>query len=324
MSEPGMNEAMQGDAQTGTPPAISPGARLAACREEHGWTVEQVAAYLKLAPRQVTALERDDYAALPGMPIVRGFVRSYAKLLKIDAAPLLAQLGGETVLVSEPLAPKEGLAAPFSEARLPSMSEKPAISSKWVVGVLLLALLAAALWAFRQDAGLLEMAAQQPAQVEQAAPVGTVETVEEPLPLESEALPAPSEAIEGPADAVADAGSPANPATTASPATPPTSPDPNQAAPAPASPQSAPAATSGANTLNLVVREESWIEVRRAGSGSILVARLAQAGENISVEVTQPVVLVIGNAAGVDASLRGEPVELKGSTKTNVARLTLK
>ncbi len=70
--------------------ALSPGTKLASARNAMGWTVEQVAAQLKLATRQVVALEADDYAALPEPAVVRGFIRAYAKLLKLDAAPLVA------------------------------------------------------------------------------------------------------------------------------------------------------------------------------------------------------------------------------------------
>lgn len=305
---------------------LSPGARLAAGREEHGWTVEQVASHLKLAPRQVVALERDDYAALPGMPIVRGFVRSYAKLLKIDPAPLLTRLGGETVLANEPLTPKESLSTPFSEARLPSMGDKPTISSKWVVGVLILLLIVAALWALQAGSGLFGTGPEESVPVEQTQVVPPADSVLVPVAPPIETLPAeeppevaqPAVPADGPA--VVAPASETKPADAAlAPATP-------AASPAPAAPAAdAPAtSSSSANALNLTVREESWIEIRREGSGRTLVARLAQPGENISVEIGEPVVLVVGNAAGVDATLRGEPVELSASTRTNVARVTLK
>ncbi|HBZ05323.1 MAG TPA: DUF4115 domain-containing protein, partial [Massilia sp.] len=42
-----------------------PGATLAAQREAMGWSVEQVAEQLKLAVRQVVAIEAGDYASLP-------------------------------------------------------------------------------------------------------------------------------------------------------------------------------------------------------------------------------------------------------------------
>lgn len=67
----------------------SPGARLAAARNAAGWTVEQIAAQLKITRHQILAIEADDYSALPAPAIVRGFVRAYAKLLKMDSAPLL-------------------------------------------------------------------------------------------------------------------------------------------------------------------------------------------------------------------------------------------
>lgn len=70
--------------------AASPGAKLAAGRSAMGWTVEQVAAQLKMSTRQITALEKDDYPALPEAAIVKGFARAYAKLLKLDPAPILA------------------------------------------------------------------------------------------------------------------------------------------------------------------------------------------------------------------------------------------
>jgi cytoskeletal protein RodZ len=68
----------------------SPGAQLMEARKALGLTVESVAAQLNLATRQIRALETDDYAALPGVATTRGFFRAYAKLLKLDAVPLLA------------------------------------------------------------------------------------------------------------------------------------------------------------------------------------------------------------------------------------------
>lgn len=68
------------------------GARLRAAREAAQLSHDDVAQALKFSPRQIAALEADDYAALPGATIVRGFVRNYARLLKLDAAALLQQL----------------------------------------------------------------------------------------------------------------------------------------------------------------------------------------------------------------------------------------
>jgi cytoskeleton protein RodZ len=78
----------------GTAPETSVGATLARARAELGWSVADVAQQLKFAPRQIEALEAERYEALPGSTFARGMVRSYARLLKLDAGPLLAALEG--------------------------------------------------------------------------------------------------------------------------------------------------------------------------------------------------------------------------------------
>jgi cytoskeleton protein RodZ len=60
---------------------------LRAARLERGLDIEDVARQLRFAPRQVTALEEDEYDKLAGGPFLRGFVRNYAKLLQLDEAP---------------------------------------------------------------------------------------------------------------------------------------------------------------------------------------------------------------------------------------------
>jgi cytoskeleton protein RodZ len=47
---------------------------------------------LKLGPRQVEALEAEDWKSLPGNTMIRGFVRNYARLLNIDAEALMRAL----------------------------------------------------------------------------------------------------------------------------------------------------------------------------------------------------------------------------------------
>jgi len=54
--------------------------------------VADVAAQLRISARQVQALEADRYADLPGAVFVRGFIRNYARVLKLDPVPLLHAL----------------------------------------------------------------------------------------------------------------------------------------------------------------------------------------------------------------------------------------
>ncbi|KPK07529.1 MAG: hypothetical protein AMJ64_06415, partial [Betaproteobacteria bacterium SG8_39] len=81
--------AAQPDAATST---VMPGARLAQARSARGLTLEGVAQQLKFSPRQIAALEADRYDELPGIAVVRGMVRGYARLVELDAAPLLESL----------------------------------------------------------------------------------------------------------------------------------------------------------------------------------------------------------------------------------------
>ena len=94
-----------------------PGAELAVERELQLMTIEQVATQLNLAPRQIVALEEDNFAALPGMASVRGFIRSYAKLLKLEPEPLLAKITLESVaVVQSPLSTRRAVPTPFAGA----------------------------------------------------------------------------------------------------------------------------------------------------------------------------------------------------------------
>ena len=83
-----------------------------------------------------------------------------------------------------------------------------------------------------------------------------------------------------------------------------------------------PVIAAAKNTLVFNVRKDSWIEVRDAHT--VLLSRMVKAGSTEQLEVTQPVSLIVGNAAGVDIEFRGVPVETKTDAKSNVARLSLK
>lgn len=60
-----------------------PGKRLREAREARGLSREGVAAQLRLNVRLITALEEDDYDALPGATFTSGYLRSYARLLEL-------------------------------------------------------------------------------------------------------------------------------------------------------------------------------------------------------------------------------------------------
>lgn len=67
----------------------SPGAMLAAQRETLELSVQQVADQLNLTMHFVRALEADSYDKLPGEVFVRGYIRAYSNLLRLDPVQLL-------------------------------------------------------------------------------------------------------------------------------------------------------------------------------------------------------------------------------------------
>jgi cytoskeleton protein RodZ len=95
MSEDDLNPpdraAVTADPAAAEPPA-SFGGRLAWERQKAGLTVTDIAARLRLHPKQIRAIEQENLDELPEAAYVRGFVRGYAKIVGIDATPLLTDL----------------------------------------------------------------------------------------------------------------------------------------------------------------------------------------------------------------------------------------
>jgi cytoskeleton protein RodZ len=123
--------------------ATLPGPVLAAKREELRWSLEEAAERLKLTPRQVVALEANDFDALPGMSSVRGFVRSYAKLMGLNPEPLLEMMANEPnpahghMLLRRPL-PMNG----FPGRRASSSSRTAAWTKKFALLLVVAAIVA--------------------------------------------------------------------------------------------------------------------------------------------------------------------------------------
>ena len=263
-------------------PTALPGELLAARRLELRWTVEEVSQRLKLAPRQITALEANDFASLPGMASVRGFIRSYAKLLELDSVALLAMLSNEAnpavdpIILRRPL-PSRGF--PGRRYAPPSVHRR---GSRRLSGLALLVMV---------FVGALAFAAYR------------------------HGLPTISVDVSG-VSALLDSWKDLADSTTSD------STD---------QPASSPADTAVAEQksidpsrlLELKLREDAWVEISSL-NGNKLVSRLMKAGTTERFDVSEPVVLVVGNAYGVDASLRGQPLNLRAVARDNVSKLSLK
>jgi len=366
----------------------TPGAQLAAQREAMGWSVEQISEQLKLAPRQVRALEAGDYAALPNMAVVRGFVRAYAKVVKLDPAPLVAMIEVAVPVQQEVPAPRRDVPqASFTGSRFPSMGERSSKPAPWLVG-LAAVVVVAAVGGYAYNSGMIsasmlnrgdkDAAASAPADGV-AAPVETTlvkPDQEAAEPLQSPNVPlvsvpgqgdvagaqganaaqgaaapgaagaagtAPAAAAPAPAAAPVVAGAATAPAVTAAPSTAapaaaipaagkasPVAAPVAQAAPTPAAaapaatPAAKPAAAEGSgHTLVLKVTEDSWVEIRRPGTTS-LISRLVKAGSTETFEIKDPALLIVGKPGGVEATLAGAPLALPTIPGGTISRVNIK
>ena len=74
------------------------GEALRSTRERRGLSIDQAAQETRISPRFLEALEAEQFQELPAPVYVRGFLRSYANYLQMEAQPLLDQLvgGGST------------------------------------------------------------------------------------------------------------------------------------------------------------------------------------------------------------------------------------
>ncbi len=278
-----------------------PGEQLAAARESHGMTVAEIARQLKLSPWQVEALEAGDYARLPGSVFVRGFIRNYARLVKLDPSSLVASVEPQ-MPTAAPLSPteeKHPVEIPFPGAR----------RFNWypyaIGGVVVVAALAAYEFYPKSSPEMPVPAAQvQPAPVQAAA---------ESQPAKDENL------VNAPAAAptVAAAES-ANPPASAVPVT---------AKPADADrrdtkAEKSAAAAAGEQSVRMRFVREAWVEIRDR-NGRKIFSQLNHPGTEQVVTGLPPLSLVVGNANGVQLTHNEQPVDLARYTKVDVARLTL-
>ena len=296
-----------------------PGRTLAAQREAMGWTVEQVADQLKLAVRQIVALEQGDYANLPGPAVVRGFVRAYAKVVKLDPVPLVAQIALDTPAATDLTSTTvrrdkpSSKPASFSQVRYPSNGKR---GSKFpvalVAGALVLIGAAVAAWQFGvMPGGLMSSTAKVASTEGVAAPDASVTVL--PAPVPGQPVVTQPEATARPAEVLPPVISNAVPLISVPPAT-------------PSNPQAGAVATTApasADALVISVREDSWVEVRPA-KGKALFARLVKGGQTETVTITEPVTLIVGKPSAVDVTLRGTPVALPANDGGRVARVPLK
>ncbi len=281
------------------PAAGRAGALLRLARETAGYSLESLAAIVKVPVRKLEALEAGRLEALPEPVYVRGIVVGICRVLHADAQAILALLPAAP---AKPLR-QEGAIAPMpfemtgaeSPHRLFEAVAKPHI--RWTLAFVLGAALlyfwpAISSWTIRSAAESEALTALQPWVAK-----GTVALVSQqdagtaPLPSESPVEVSPSSVLPLPA---------------------------NQAS----APVEVPLPVAE-ELVHLKAHGKTWVEVSD-GRGVVVLRRLLADGEQTGVGGQPPLSVVVGNADFTEVWVRGKVYEIKSISQGNVARFEVK
>ena len=299
-----------------------PGQHLRRAREEATLSIEEVAARLHLDTRTVGNLESDNYDDLPAPTFVRGYLRSYARLLDLPAQPIIDSFD------------RRGLEPPPLVADITSSEEVKStdVPMRIATGIIIAVLLAGVgLWSKNQfshwtsssddeSAGVTtdtseipQLRADTELQVklpELRQPSGQASRNSVLVPLTTE--DSSSQALTSSNSSLSNLTSPSDAAT-------------NEASTETENTDSATnvvSATPGLGHLILRVRRDSWIEVYDR-EGERLYYSTARAGDSIDLKAAAPVKVLLGFARGVQVEYNGDSFDTGPHTARGLARFSL-
>lgn len=298
------------------------GATLAAARNAKNMSVQAVSDTLRLSLKQISALESDDFSALPQPMATRGFIRNYARLLELDAEPLLDSYR-QRVPDNTPTSLNVQTSMPHVQ-----LVKKNRPWFKYAAIVLSLVLV---VWYF-QVGQSASIATDLTDNSEVVSPVALPELTTAPTTLAEPASPPAAEV--GTANSVATNLADALP----SPAL--TELAPAKAKPSPAAvasndglqlrpssdmsmPTEAKANAVGNRAwLTVSVTDKAWVQVKDK-SGAVLFEKMLTANSSDKIEAQPPLFVWLGNAKATSLDYMGTSVDVASKTFNNTARLTL-
>jgi cytoskeleton protein RodZ len=320
------------------------GTILREARERLGLSVNDVANRIKFAPKQIEWLEADDYVRLPEAAFVRGFVRSYARLVELDPVVLLDGL------------PPSHVKAAAVEVKSVDVPMPSALSARrYNIVLLATGLIIAVLVAIFERMNDRAPDQAEPAvktvvqQIElpaaegvsataQSAPVAAAMQPQVVVQQPVRAVPVPSPSTIAATQTTAKPIiKPQQPVLTepvsrsVPPSTPPVErvaavPKASVTPPVDASGTASNASVSAANAVDhallLEFDEDAWVEVKGA-EDKILTSRMHTAGSLMRVTGKAPLLVVIGNARAVRLFDNGKKVNLERYTTAEVAKVKL-
>ena len=313
--------------------ALSTGVRLRNAREQLGLSQQAVAERLCLKVSTVRDIEEDKAPAELASTFLRGYIRSYAKLVHIPEEELLPMMEKQAPVRAAKVAPMQS----FSLGKRRKKRDGWLMSFTWLVLFVVIGLTGAWWWQNHkaQQEEITTMADQSSAELNNSAgegaqsiplntdtsatasetPAATANTLD--TTTAQTAAPAVNQTAQAPADTAVVSPSQANvetaPATTAN----------NAVQPLPSDPAGVTAAPADPNALVMNFNADCWLEVTDA-TGKKLFSGLQRKDGTLNLAGQAPYKLKIGAPAAVQIQFQGKPVDLSRFIRTNqVARLTL-
>lgn len=327
------------------------GALLKQSREQRGLTTAEVAGQLRLKVSLIEQIEAEQWDPAVSATFIRGYLRAYAKLMKLPEHEILANFELQAAYLRHQAKPMHSFS---NKASLDAVDNRFMLASYLLI-VLLIGLFLVWFWQTHlldsepvtalpelsissQSTEAATTAAKDTTAVNSempkpAAQTSALNTAEQESP-ESQAPTAadnntqvtetvadapvtttpaePQHVVTKPQATAADDTTTANSAVATAPVTA----DNNITAPAAAD-------TAVGNTiLSLQFNAECWLEVTDA-TGKRLAYGTRQAGQNERLTGTAPLKVTLGNAAAAAVQLNDVAVDLSGYAAGRVARLTL-
>ncbi|MCX2944411.1 cytoskeleton protein RodZ [Rahnella perminowiae] len=316
---------------------LTTGERLRQAREQLGLSHQAVAERLCLKVSTIRQIEEETTPADLAPTFLRGYLRSYAKLVHVPEEELSGLIGKQAPIKVPKVASMQG----FSLGKSRKKRDGWLMGFTWLVVFVVIGLTGAWWWQNHQaqQQEIATMADQSSAQLSQdngqgqAIPLGdnansaptTEDTPADPAPAANATQPQNSIPLNT-APGVAASNTPAVSGTSAAQA--PAAVSTSQ----PATPenglptgdaQTAAAAGGDPQAVTFTFKADCWFQIDDA-SGKTLFSGMKKGGETFSVKGTAPYKLKIGAPGAVDIQFQGKPVDLSRFVKSSrVARLTL-
>ena len=292
--------------------AVGPGQLLRNAREQLGWTREQVASRIHLRLTLIAAIESDTYDKHTSHTFIRGYLRTYAKLVGIPEETILAAYD------------KLGLTPPdnidmqsFSRRSRQQANDSRLKVVTWLVILVLIALSIAWWWqsTARRSAGDEALAASEMGTDQTASVANVTPTVDVPAPVLSVAPDAVATEA-----AVSDAAATAPDVVTATSAALSTE---ASAAEATLAPAETVATESGkAPQLKMSFTADCWLDVKDA-NGKTLFSGLKKANDELVLEGPEPLRFIIGAPMAVNLEYQGKSFDMSRYNNGRTARFSL-